>query len=214
VAEVLASSGLSRQPPLVDIDSAEVVAHIDALPWVKSAAVSEHWPDSVTVVVTERSPLAAVAPSAGQTGTWVLVDGTGRVLADRRSRPLGLLALSVPVVPGTPGTSLAAADEPAVEIAISRPALVAARVNFVDVASDGDVTLALKDGLVAVFGPPTMLEAKYEALASVLAGATLASGDVIDVSVPDEPTVGPSSVPSTESSTASSGDRSTGDGVG
>jgi hypothetical protein len=59
-----------------------------------------------------------------------------------------------------------------------------------------------------------MLEAKYEALASVLAGATLASGDVIDVSVPDEPTVGPSSVPSTESSTASSGDRSTGDGVG
>ncbi len=192
VAEVLASSGLSRRPPLVDIDSTQVVAHIDALPWVKSAAVS---------------------PLSGQAGAWVLVDGTGRVLADQASRPRGLLALRVPIDPGAPGTGLPVADEPGVEIVSSLPALLAARVTLVDVSSDGDVTLALTGGLVAVVGSTTMLQAKYEALSSVLAGAPLASGDVIDVSVPEEPTVGPSRALSTESSTASSGGRSTAGGV-
>ncbi|MGO9341997.1 MAG: cell division protein FtsQ/DivIB, partial [Acidimicrobiales bacterium] len=115
VAEVLALSGLSSRPPLLDIDSAAVVAHIDALPWVKSAAVSEHWPDSVTVVVTERSALAAVEPNSTGADTWSLVDGTGRVLADQPSRPRGLLALRVPVAPGAPGTGLPAGVLPGVD---------------------------------------------------------------------------------------------------
>ena len=60
-----------------------------------------------------------------------------------------------------------------------------------DVAAGDAVTLGLTEGLTAVIGPPVDLEAKYEALASVLAGAPVPSGDVVDVSVPDEPTVGP-----------------------
>ena len=62
------------------------------------------------------------------------------------------------------------------------------------------VTLGLTGGVTCVIGTPSDLQAKYEALASVLAGAPVASGDVIDVSVPDEPTVGPSPVNSRKSS--------------
>ena len=71
---------------------------------MKSAAVTEHWPDSVTVKVTERSALAAVESGSLGQAAWALVDGTGRVLADQARRPAGLLALSVPVEPGPPGS--------------------------------------------------------------------------------------------------------------
>jgi cell division protein FtsQ len=193
IAEVLAKSGLSARPPLVDINAAAVAARIDTLPWVKSAAVTEHWPDSVTVKVIERSALAAVESGSLGQAAWALVDGTGRVLADQASRPAGLLALSVPVVPGPPGSVIAPGDQPAVEIASTMPAVLAERVRSIDVAPDGDVTLGITGGLTAVIGSPTELGAKYEALASVLAGAPVVSGDVIDVSVPDEPAVGPTS---------------------
>ena len=86
------------------------------------------------------------------------------------------------------------------------PSVLAERVRSVDVAPDGEVTLGITGGLTAVIGSPTELEAKYEALASVLAGAPVVSGDVIDVSVPDEPAVGPTS--------ESASGRPTGRGVG
>ena len=202
VAEVLALSGLSSRPPLVDINAAVAVSHIDALPWVKSAAVSEQWPDSVTVVVRERSAIAAVDSGSPATRGWVLVDATGRVLADQRSRPAGMLALTVPVPPGAPGSDLPAADQPGVEIASSLPSMLAVRVRSVDVAALDAVTLGLTGGLTAFIGSPVDLQAKYEALASVLAGAAVHGGDVVDVSVPDEPTVGPVTAASVGHSTS------------
>ncbi len=73
--------------------------------------------------------------------------------------------------------------------------------RVVEVAADDDVTLGLRGGLTAFVGTPTELQAKYEALASVIAGAPLASGDVVDVSVPDEPTVGSQTASGTGPST-------------
>jgi protein involved in polysaccharide export with SLBB domain len=37
-----------------------------------------------------------------------------------------------------------------------------------------------------VLGPPTQLRAKFVAVASVIAHTTLGSGDVVNVTVPDE----------------------------
>jgi hypothetical protein len=54
------------------------------------------------------------------------------------------------------------------------------------------VTLSLSGGLTAVIGEPVDLQAKYEALASVLASASMTPGDEIDVTVPEEPTIGSS----------------------
>ena len=126
---------------------------------------------------------------------------TGRVLADQATRPAGMLALTVPVAPGAPGSDLPAADQPGVEIASSLPAVLVARVRSVDVVAGDAVSLGLTGGLSAVIGAPVDLQAKYEALASVVAGAPVQSGDVVDVSVPDEPTVGPMTPPSVGPST-------------
>jgi hypothetical protein len=43
--------------------------------------------------------------------------------------------------------------------------------------------------IVVDVGTATELPAKYEDVSSILAGATLHNGDVIDVSVPQAPTV-------------------------
>ena len=43
---------------------------------------------------------------------------------------------------------------------------------------------------VAARATPTSSTEKYEDVAAMLAGAKLVDGDVIDVSVPDSPTVG------------------------
>jgi cell division protein FtsQ len=197
--QVLASSGLLRHPPLIDINRSAMIRRIESLPWIKSATVSEHWPDSVTVVVTERQPVAAidpsptgVAPTVAGARTWVLVDDTGRILAVVVSRPAGLPALTVAVPPGKPGSYLSGADEPAVVVASSLPETIAARTASIELASDGGVTLDLTGRITAIIGQPVELDAKYEALASLLASAAIEPGDVVDVTVPEEPTVGAS----------------------
>ncbi len=191
--EVLSSAGLLSHPPLIDIDATLSAKRIEQLPWIQSARVSVHWPDSVTVAVTERTPVAAVQVSeTGAVGhVWALVDASGRVLADETTRPAGLLTMDVFVAPGAPGTTLLSSDQPGVAVAGSLPTTLARRVTSIDVAPGTGVTLDISGNLSAIIGAPDELQAKYVALASVLAGAPLESGDVINVSVPEEPAVGP-----------------------
>jgi cell division protein FtsQ len=191
--EILSVSGLLTHPPLVDIDTASSAEKIEALPWIRTARVFVHWPDSVSVSVTERTPVAAVRVpgTAAATQMWALVDATGRILAYQSVRPRGLLAMDVFAAPGAPGTKLSATDQPGVDVAGSLPALLDRRVVSIDVSPEGGVTLGISGDMSAVIGAPVDLQAKYVALASVLAGAPLASADVINVTVPKEPTVGP-----------------------
>ena len=51
------------------------------------------------------------------------------------------------------------------------------------------MSLALVVPVTVDLGGPTQLAAKYEDVAALLAGAPLTAGDVLDVSVPDAPTV-------------------------
>jgi hypothetical protein len=68
---------------------------------------------------------------------------------------------------------------------------LAGRVLHVTTDAQGMVTLDLGRGLRAVLGSTDGTEAKLTALASVLAGAPVSGPAVIDVTVPDEPTIGP-----------------------
>ena len=60
-----------------------------------------------------------------------------------------------------------------------------------DVADDGDVTLALTGHIGVTLGPAVELPAKFEALLSVLVDVPPTAPEVIDVTVPDAPAVGP-----------------------
>jgi hypothetical protein len=76
-------------------------------------------------------------------------------------------------------------------VAAALPAAFASMVTAVSPAPGGGVDLALDNGVGVALGAPEQLPAKFEDVASILAGATLAAGSVIDVSVPPSPAVSP-----------------------
>jgi cell division protein FtsQ len=184
--QVIDQAGLAGQPPLLDIDSGATAARIEQLPWVRSASVSVSWPDGVHIKVTEEVPRFAVSVAGGH---WATVSADGRVLAVSVAREDGLLLLTVPQPPGPPGSVLPARDQAGLEVASTLPASFAAQVTGVTVEPAGWVQLSMTTPIAVDIGNATQLTEKYEDVSSVLAGATLHNGDVIDVSVPGAVTV-------------------------
>lgn len=186
-AAVVRAAGLDGNPPLIDVSPAAVSSRVEALPWVGTAAVRRMWPDSVVITVTDRTPVAAVARPGG----YALVDRTGRVLAWVSTPPPGLVAMSIPATVGAPGSTLGSVAHPALQVASTVPTQLVGVVERVTGDALGHVQLELAGGLVADLGGVDQLGAKWESLASVLAGAHPRDPAVIDVSVPGDPTVGP-----------------------
>ena len=185
-AAILAAAGLTGHPPMIDVHGAAAARAVEALPWIAGATVATRWPDGVTVTVTERRPVAVVAEGS----RWAVLDRTGRVLEVAASPPTGLARLVSVGSPGAPGTTLGR-GRASLRVAASLPAAFAAMVTAVSPSPGGGVDLALDDGVGVVLGTPNQLPAKFEDVASILAGAQLASGSVIDVSVPPSPAVSP-----------------------
>jgi cell division septal protein FtsQ len=185
-AQVVAQAGLASQPPLLDVNAGAAGARLEQLPWVRTATVHVSWPDGVHIAVTEET---ARFTASTATGKWELLSNDGRVLGESASRPPGLLLLTVPEPPGQPGSVLSTKDAPGLRVASSLPASFVGQVTRVTVEPAGWVQLALTTPIVVDMGTTAELTAKYEDVSSILAGATLHNGDVIDVSVPDAPTV-------------------------
>jgi cell division protein FtsQ len=184
--QVVAQAGLASHPPLLDVNAGAAAARIERLPWVQRAKVQVSWPDGVHIAVTEETPrfVVSAAPSA-----WMTLSDDGRVLSQSTTRPPGLLLLTVPKAPGAPGTVLPAEDDTGLLVASTLPPSFASQVTGVAVEPAGWVQLSLTTPIVVDIGSATELTAKYEDVSSILAGATLQNGDVIDVSVPKAPTV-------------------------
>jgi cell division protein FtsQ len=185
-AQVAQAAGLANRPPLLSIDTGAVVAGIERLPWVHSATASVQWPDGVHITVTEETPRLVMGDAGG---TWATLSTDGRVLAVSPARPPGLIAVSGPQPPGAAGTKLGPRDQGGLLVASTLPASFASQVTAVAVEPGGWVQLALTTPILVDIGSATLLPAKYEDVSSILGGATLHNGDVIDVSVPDAPTV-------------------------
>jgi cell division protein FtsQ len=188
LSAIVTTAGLVEHPPLLDVDPGQASARLEKLPWVNTASVERRWPDSVVVKVTERVAVAAVVrPSGGV----AILDASGRVLADETAVPVGVIPLVLSVDPPPPGSALGPAAGGALAIVRDLPAPVRTRVQSVTEGSGGEMTLDLGGGLRADLGPASQLGAKFEALESMLAGATVSGREVIDLSVPEEPTVSP-----------------------
>ncbi len=185
-AQVVAQAGLDRHPPLLDVNAGAAATRIEQLPWVRTASVHVSWPDGVQIAVTEETPRFVVGATADR---WVTLSNDGRVLSESSTRPPGLVLLTVPQPPGAPGTILPAKDDAGLRVASTLPASFASQVTGVTVEPAGWVQLSLTTPILVNIGSATQLTEKYEDISSVLAGAPLHTGDVIDVSVPDAVTV-------------------------
>jgi len=186
-AQLEFAAGVEHHPPLIDVSPGFASAMIERLPWVAQASVVRDWPDTLRITISERMPVAAV-PGAGRTA---LVDASGRVLTWVAAAPSGIVVLESPASAKAPGSFLGPEATPGLRVVSNLPPVLQGRVKAVIVDPSGSVTLDLGNGVSALLGPPTGLTAKFESLASVLAGAPPSGPSVIDVTVPGEPQVGP-----------------------
>lgn len=186
-AAVVAAAGLANDPPLIDVSPGAAAAGVEQLPWVRRASVVRQWPDGVRITVVDRTAVAVVAEPAPAHG-WALLDASGRVLAQVATPPTGLMQVAGPSPPGAPGTSVPGVRGALAVVSTLPPAFVG-QVTEVTEGSGATITLHLTSPLTVYLGSTAHLHAKYEDVAALLAGAPLASGEVIDVSAPATPVV-------------------------
>jgi len=188
--DIETAAGVAHHPPLISVDPGPAAARVESLPFIASAQVTRHWPDAVTIHVTERVPVVAMA---GPSASWSTLDGYGRTLAVTAGRPvLPVLIVHGPIGPVPPapiGATVAAPAAPGLEVARTLPPAFAGQVVSITVAADSTVSLALSSNLVVLLGTVSDLPAKYEDVAAIIARAPLRGAHTIDVTVPESPTV-------------------------
>jgi cell division protein FtsQ len=182
-AQIEAAGGFGVGTPLLLVRPDEVEARLEASPWIRSATVVRQFPQSISVTIVEREPVAAVARGS----RWVTVDASGRAMQVTDVAPVGLPAL-------TP------ADESEVtDVWLTGSARLAAGViGFVPTAwrdafstwvidDDGTLQARLDGGITVEFGVPARGQAKVVAALTVIAHSGRDRPGVLDVRVPEVP---------------------------
>ncbi len=82
-----------RGTPVLLVDTAEVEAELEAIPWVEAARVTTRFPDSARIEIRERTPVASML---GEDTRSRVLDADGRVLAVIEGQPVALVWISGP----------------------------------------------------------------------------------------------------------------------
>jgi len=183
--DAIAGAGLRRGEPMLDVDTGRAERQLLRLPWVATATVERGFPNTVKIHITER---AAAAVAARPAGGWVVIDGIGRVLAERPDRPGGLPEVVGAGPPPAPGADFEAAA-PALEVVAALPD--ALRKQVTDATLTGDSVTLHTGSRELRIGPPTQLAAKVAALSVLLERVGSRSVAAVDVRVPQAPVVVP-----------------------
>lgn len=90
-AEVVGAASVPLGTPLARLDAGAVRSRVAAVPQVESVRIERHWPSTLKIEITERTPRAAVA----QGNRYALVDASGLTIATVPKRPAKLPLLEV-----------------------------------------------------------------------------------------------------------------------
>ena len=159
--------------PLARVDLEGVATRVAGLPAVKTVKVAREWPNTVTVQITERSPLFAIETPGGY---WI-ADDQGVVFKSSADAD-GLMVASVsngdPRLIRDLGTVLSAL-----------PAGLRSRVDKVGADTVDSIVLYLPGGNRIVWGSADQSPLKAQVVVPLLKQ----QGTVYDVSAPSNPTI-------------------------
>lgn len=182
-ASIAAASDIDTGDPLVTLDDEAVEADIERLAWVADAEVVRRWDGTVEMSVRERQPAALV--QTREDLPQAIVDQEGRVLDLGASGPPGLVLVTGVGDGLAEGEVVPARARDALRIALDAPRRVPGAV----VSVSTDLEAQLTGGGVVRFGSAVALDEKMVALATVLAQVDMTNIAVLDLGVPDNPTV-------------------------
>ncbi len=181
--EITDAAGVAPGDPLVWFDAGAAERAIARLPWIAEVRVDRRWPGTIEVAVVEREPAAAVATAEG---TWLVADGTGRVVATSDAPPPDLMILDGVTAEGTVGDDLDQALADPLAVAAAVPSVL--RDDLASVSGTGEaVEVRLDAGGIIVLGDAGEPEAKLRAAAAVLGAVRAACVGELDVSLPSSP---------------------------
>jgi len=173
-ALILEALGIERGMPMLAFDPHEAQARLEQIPWIASATVERHLPDTIFVQVVERAPMALWQHAQ----KLHLVDAEGTVLTDRNLERWADLPLLVGADAPARGRELLAllASEPSIAERVEAAVLVGGRRW--DLRLDNGVDVRL---------PETGVAAALSQLALVQQTNRVLEKDivVVDLRVPD-----------------------------
>ena len=180
LAQVLSVSGLAAHPSMLSVNVHQIRQRLERFAWIDTVRLEKLWPNSVVMTVHESTPVA-VAFTRGHQLQYV----------DARGRDLGVapIAMNLPTLNYTPPSKTwpyTSSGRASAYVASLLPAAFASQVSVITEDRKGNVTLKMTTPVTFVLGPAVNLHAKFVAIASVIAHTTLAPGDVVDVTVPEE----------------------------
>ena len=179
---ILKIAGIGPGTDVFHADLAGAERRLEKNPWIANAVITRHLPSSLSVVITERVPVALTRSADGSLG-YLALDGT--VLAPAHGKPI------LPEVKAAPGAS---ADPSMLAtgaaVAKALPPSLLPQVASISVDPAGSVVLGMRSGVTATYGDGSDLAAKGQALKAVLTYAAQHGGVVasVDVEVPGAPT--------------------------
>lgn len=173
---VRVATGIHPGRALLAVDLEEVQRAVGMVPQVASVVASRHWPDTVRLEVTGRTPVALTDSASGP---W-FVDSIGTVYqaAPKSPPPLPRLVADR-VAPGDAATTAGLA------VLASLAPEVRQKLQVVEADGPSDVTLRLVGGKQVKWGSPGDSARK----AAVLVVLLSQHGALYDVSAPDLPTI-------------------------
>jgi cell division protein FtsQ len=141
--QVKAAAAIANGTPLVRLDAAAVTRRVAALPEVATATVRSDYPSSVTITVTERTPVGFVLSGRAH----VLVDKTGDQFRSVPTRPPGLPLFAVPH-----GVKAKATGRAVATVAAALTPTLLAKVASIQAFDPTAITLLLSDQRVVRWG--------------------------------------------------------------
>jgi cell division protein FtsQ len=179
----------ARGVSLLNIGLGGIEENLRALPYVRSAEVHRHFPDTLEVTLVEYQPAVCVQTKDG--ARWLVADD-GRVL-EKRSDPALLLVVPESKVDLEPAGRLPAILLAALPVAqaVKTPEAAGSlpAVTKMTVSTGGEVTLTLDGAIELRLGEPEDLKQKLKVAGSIIQ-QYLRDGkqlEYVDARVPDRP---------------------------
>ena len=175
-AEIEAAAKVPFDTPLIEANLDQIRRRVQAIPGVRSATVSRSWPQTISITVTERVPIAVVSTPGGLRN----IDATGVMFGRMSRRPAGLPLIQLS------GTVDKSALRGAAAVAASLPSSILKQVRSITVRTMDDIRLNLTQGRRVRWGSANDSTTKAEVATDLLR----LGKRIIDVSVPSNPTTG------------------------
>ncbi len=173
--DVEAAARVTMGTPLSRLDLDPIRDRVAALPAVRTVTVHRAWPNTVTIDITERQPVAAIHRG----GAWWVLDDEGVIFRRTPRRETRLPVIAVGSRAGVEAVREAAS------VVVTLPRDLLSRTRRLAAASMDSITLRLKDDSVVIWGSAAESDRKVEVLEALLANV---KASTYDLSVPEQPT--------------------------